>query len=147
MKLTFYILLAVIIVSFLAVFVYLRKNPSQDQNPLGQNLIEDFSMQVIKEGSGEQAAKSGDILAVHYVGTLENGEKFDSSRDRGKPFEFTLGAKQVIPGWDLGLMGTKVGEIRKLVIPPQLGYGDQAVGNIPANSTLNFEVELLEIKS
>ena len=147
MKLTFYILLAVIIVSFLAVFVYLRKNPSQDQNPLGQNLIEDFSMQVIKEGSGEQAAKSGDILAVHYVGTLENGEKFDSSRDRGRPFEFTLGAKQVIPGWDLGLMGTKVGEIRKLVIPPQLGYGDQAVGNIPANSTLNFEVELLEIKS
>ena len=147
MKLTFYILLAVIIVSFLAVFVYLRKNPSQDQNPLGQNLIEDFNMQVIKEGSGEQAAKSGDILAVHYVGTLENGEKFDSSRDRGKPFEFTLGAKQVIPGWDLGLMGTKVGEIRKLVIPPQLGYGDQAVGNIPANSTLNFEVELLEIKS
>ena len=96
MKLTFYILLAVIIVSFLAVFVYLRKNPSQDQNPLGQNLIEDFSMQVIKEGSGEQAAKSGDILAVHYVGTLENGEKFDSSRDRGRPFEFTLGAKQVI---------------------------------------------------
>ena len=147
MKTIFYVLLVLIIVSFLAVFVYLRKNPSQDQNPLGQNLIEDFNMQVIKEGSGEQAAKSGDILAVHYVGTLENGEKFDSSRDRGKPFEFTLGAKQVIPGWDLGLMGTKVGEIRKLVIPPQLGYGDQAVGNIPANSTLNFEVELLEIKS
>ena len=147
MKTIFYVLLVLIIVSFLAVFVYLRKNPSQDQNPLGQNLIEDFNMQVIKEGSGEQAAKSGDILAVHYVGTLENGEKFDSSRDRGRPFEFTLGAKQVIPGWDLGLMGTKVGEIRKLVIPPQLGYGDQAVGNIPANSTLNFEVELLEIKS
>ena len=147
MKTIFYVLLVLIIVSFLAVFVYLRKNPSQDQNPLGQNLIEDFNMQVIKEGSGEQAAKSGDILAVHYVGTLENGEKFDSSRDRGRPFEFTLGAKQVIPGWDLGLMGTKVGEIRKLVIPPQLGYGDQAVGSIPENSTLNFEVEFLEIKS
>ena len=147
MKTTFYILLAVIIVSFVSVFVYLRKNPSQDQNPLVQNLIEDFKMEVIKEGSGEQAAKSGDILAVHYVGTLESGEKFDSSRDRGKPFEFTLGAKQVIPAWDLGLMGMKVCEIRKLAIPQQLGYGDQADGRIPENSTLNFEVELLEIKS
>ena len=77
---------------------------------------------------------------------MENGQKFDSSRDRGAPFEFTVGAQQVIPGLDFGLIGMKVGEMRKLVIPPVLAYGDRQAGSIPPNSTLIFEVELLAIK-
>lgn len=97
------------------------------------------------EGDGQEV-KGGDTLSVHYVGTLENGDKFDSSLDRGEPFEFVLGAGQVIPGWDLGLVGMRTGGKRKLVIPPELAYGNQERGNIPANSTLIFEVELLEIK-
>lgn len=96
-------------------------------------------------GTGAEATK-GKLVSVHYVGTLENGTKFDSSRDRGTPFEFTLGAGQVIKGWDQGVAGMKVGGKRKLVIPADLAYGNRAIGNIPANSTLVFEVELLGVK-
>lgn len=104
-----------------------------------------MNVQTIKEGTGEPS-KSGDKLKVHYTGTLENGTKFDSSLDRNQPFEFTLGAGQVIRGWDEGLIGMKTGEKRKLTIPPELGYGANGVpGAIPANSTLIFEVELLKI--
>ncbi|HEY5714519.1 MAG TPA: FKBP-type peptidyl-prolyl cis-trans isomerase [Candidatus Gracilibacteria bacterium] len=100
--------------------------------------------QIIKVGTGEQAIKNSNVK-VHYVGTLLNGEKFDSSRDRGKAFNFTVGGGQVIPGWDEGVEGMRIGELRKLEIPPELGYGSNPVGSIPANSTLIFEVELLEI--
>jgi peptidylprolyl isomerase len=96
-------------------------------------------------GMGAEAT-NGKTVSVHYVGTLENGTKFDSSRDRGTPFEFTLGAGEVIKGWDQGVLGMKVGGKRKLVIPADLAYGNRAIGNIPANSTLVFEVELLGIK-
>lgn len=104
-----------------------------------------MNVQTIKEGTGEPS-KNNDKLKVHYIGTLENGTKFDSSLDRNQPFEFTLGAGEVIRGWDEGLINMKVGEKRKLTIPPELGYGTAGVpGTIPANSTLIFEVELLKI--
>jgi peptidylprolyl isomerase len=97
-----------------------------------------------KEGSGE-AAKAGDKVHVHYTGWLKDGKKFDSSRDRGQPFQFELGAGRVIKGWDEGIAGLKVGGKRKLMIPPQLAYGNRKVGPIPPNSELIFEVELVKI--
>jgi FKBP-type peptidyl-prolyl cis-trans isomerase len=99
-----------------------------------------------KEGSGT-AAKSGDQVSVHYVGTLLDGSKFDSSRDRNAPFEFSLGGGQVIKGWDEGVQGMKVGETRTLTVPADLAYGGFSPSDkIPANSVLEFEIELLEIK-
>jgi FKBP-type peptidyl-prolyl cis-trans isomerase FkpA len=97
-------------------------------------------------GTGKAAA-NGDTVSVHYTGTLMSGKKFDSSRDRGKPFEFKLGAGGVIKGWDQGVLGMKVGGKRKLVIPSALGYGEKgSPPNIPPNSGLKFDIELLGIK-
>lgn len=97
-------------------------------------------------GTGPEA-KAGDRVSVHYVGRLESGRQFDSSRDRGKPFEFTLGEGRVIRGWDEGVAGMQVGGLRTLVIPPDLGYGAHGAGAvIPPNATLVFEVELLGIR-
>jgi len=99
------------------------------------------------EDGGGAVAEEGDTIVVHYTGTLEDGTKFDSSLDRNEPFEFALGAGQVIPGWDIGLQGMKVGGARKLTIPPELAYGSRGAGGVIApNATLIFEVELLEIK-
>ena len=103
--------------------------------------------QVLVQGKGERTAQKGDKVFVHYVGTLAaTGETFDSSRDRGEPFSFKLGARMVIDGWDQGLEGMKVGELRKLTIPPLLGYGPSGAGPIPPNATLVFEVELVELR-
>lgn len=100
----------------------------------------------LKMGEGGEAA-NGKIVEVHYVGWLENGTKFDSSLDRRQPFSFRLGAGQVIPGWDEGVAGMKVGGKRRLLIPPALGYGARGAGGaIPPNATLIFEVELLGVR-
>lgn len=96
-------------------------------------------------GEGEEAVDS-DIVSVHYTGYLEDGTVFDSSLPRGTPFDVSLGLGQVIKGWDEGLLGMKIGGERILVIPPELAYGDQSRGNIPANSTLTFSVEVLDIQ-
>jgi peptidylprolyl isomerase len=104
-----------------------------------------LDIQDLKVGNGAEAV-SGKSVTVHYVGTLTNGNKFDSSRDRGKGFTFMLGAGQVIQGWDKGVAGMKVGGLRKLTIPPEMGYGAGGFPPvIPPNSTLVFEVELLSV--
>jgi FKBP-type peptidyl-prolyl cis-trans isomerase FkpA len=99
----------------------------------------------LKVGTGAEAT-AGKNVSVHYVGTLTDGSTFDSSRDRGSPFQFRLGAGQVIKGWDQGVAGMKVGGLRKLTIPPDMGYGARGYPPvIPGNSTLVFEVELLGV--
>ncbi len=151
------IVLAVLILiaaALLAFFVFRdRLFAAQSSNPAlpvpGVNTISTESglqYQEIKVGSGP-AASAGNTVSVHYTGWLEDGTKFDSSRDRNAPFEFTLGRGSVIKGWDEGVAGMQVGGVRKLFIPPELAYGDRGVGDIILpGATLVFEVELLEIK-
>ncbi len=104
-----------------------------------------LQIEEIKVGEGDTAA-SGKFVSVHYTGWLTNGTKFDSSKDRDEPFEFPLGQRNVIAGWDEGVQGMRIGGVRKLTIPPQLGYGARGAGGvIPPNATLVFEVELLDI--
>jgi FKBP-type peptidyl-prolyl cis-trans isomerase FkpA len=132
-----------------------QKDVVAENNSISENVVEDNNMQEdttqlkIEDsviGTGVEAV-AGKLISVHYTGTLTNGTKFDSSRDRGEPFEFTLGAGEVIQGWDLGFAGMKVGGKRKLTIPSSMGYGEQGAGGvIPGNATLIFEVELLGVK-
>ena len=112
----------------------------------GQSMDEQLVVQDVVVGTGAEAAV-GQQLQVHYIGRLQTGQIFDSSRERGQPFVFTLGAGDVIRGWDQGLIGMKVGGKRVLVIPPSLGYGERGIGPIPPNATLVFEVELLGVEA
>jgi FKBP-type peptidyl-prolyl cis-trans isomerase len=107
----------------------------------------ELQIEDLRPGTGELEARAGTTVTVHYVGTLTNGSKFDSSRDRGEGFTFKLGAGMVIKGWDQGVAGMKVGALRKLTIPPHLAYGQRGFPPvIPPNSTLVFEVELLGVR-
>jgi len=115
---------------------------SKEKQTMNNGLV----IEDIKIGDGQEVEKFN-IVTVNYTGLLEDGTKFDSSLNPGRsPFRFTVGAGQVIKGWDDGLMGMKVGGKRKLTIPPELGYGSRDNGPIPANSTLIFEIDLLGIE-
>lgn len=176
-KQTIYVIGAVLVLGGLALYYQLNKQavakissfeecknagypvmesyPEQCKTPDGRNFINtqqqanmnvDLQIQDLKVGSGLEA-KEGSEVTVNYTGKLEDGAKFDSSFDRNQPFSFTLGAGQVIEGWEKGILGMKVGGERKLTIPSQMAYGTQGIPNvIPSNATLIFEVELLEVK-
>ncbi len=114
--------------------------------PPVQTLAGGLLVEELRHGGGAEARK-GRTLVVHYVGTLTSGKQFDSSRTRGQPFTFILGQGMVIKGWDLGVEGMREGDVRRLTIPPELGYGDRGhPPTIPPQSTLVFEIELLEVK-
>jgi len=127
--------------------------------PIAENLTSQTPMEITPQPGDEKLVKkditvgtgaetkAGDTVTVNYLGTLENGAKFDSSYDRNTPFSFTIGKGEVIRGWELGLLGMKVGGKRDLIIPPELGYGAQTQGPIPPNSVLKFTIELLDTKN
>ena len=140
----------------IGIFIIIYTIYDSNDNSISQNTNQNTNLNIntdkmelkkdiITEGTGDEV-KSGDTVSVHYTGTLEDGTKFDSSVDRGTPFEFTVGGGRVIQGWDQGLAGMKVGEKSKLTIPAEMGYGSRDMGTIPANSNLIFEIEVLEIK-
>ena len=121
-------------------------NPYLGGSEIGATQVTSSGLKITELVLGDgQEATQGTSVSVNYRGTLEDGKEFDSSYGRG-PFEFSLGAGMVIKGWDEGVAGMKVGGKRKLVIPPELGYGSRGIGPIPPNSVLNFEVELLGVK-
>ena len=133
------ILISIIVILVIIGSYFLYK---QQTNNMEKGLI----IETLKEGAGEKA-KDNDKITVHYTGWLEDGTKFDSSKDRGLAFIFTLGIGQVIQGWDKGMLGAKIGEVRKLTISPDLAYGQSGAGSmIPPNSTLVFEVEIVNIQ-
>ena len=122
-----------------------QKQISEAKNQNSVQMNANLKIEDLKVGSGAEAVE-GKSVTVHYVGTLEDGTKFDSSYDRSQPFTFSLGAGYVIEGWEKGVLGMKVGGKRRLVIPPELGYGNKSAGSIPPNSTLIFEIELLNVE-
>jgi FKBP-type peptidyl-prolyl cis-trans isomerase len=150
------IITALIIFIFIFSFYFLTKNPSQTETQISDSTktimptlppskITELIIEDTKVGTGS-AVKSGDTVSIHYLGTLEDGTKFDSSYDRNEPFETQIGVGQVIEGWDKGVVGMKVGGKRKLTIPYQMAYGENGYGPIPPKATLIFEVELVAIK-
>ena len=152
------ILIIIIVIILIAViwgvYFLVSRNNGSTPNPTGTSNnstsavqtsdIQGMKVEILTQGSGT-GAKVGDSVTVNYVGTLQNGTKFDSSIDRNAPFTFVVGKGNVIKGWDLGVVGMKVGEKRRLTIPPELAYGKTGFLTIPANATLTFEIQLLKI--
>lgn len=137
------IVMVLLVLSVVGFFVY---QTITQTNMANSSQTSGLQIQDSQIGTGA-AVKSGDTVLIHYKGTLTNGTEFDSSYGRGQPFETRIGVGQVIKGWDQGIVGMKVGGKRKLIIPPELGYGSQGAGGaIPPNATLIFEVELMGIK-
>ena len=123
-----------------AIFLYIN-NKNNTNKSMG------LEIKTTQVGTGDRKTKVGDTISVHYTGKLTDGKKFDSSLDRGTPFEFKIGQGMVIAGWEKGLLDMKVGEKRTLTIPSDMGYGSRgAAGVIPPNATLIFDVELMGIK-
>ena len=123
-----------------------NKKPESIEKQEELPVIEGLKIKREKPGTGDRTAENGDRVKVHYAGWLENGKKFDSSVERGTPFEFVLGQGRVIQGWEKGIPGMKVGEKRKLTIDHKLAYGERGFpGAIPPKARLIFDVELLEI--
>ena len=134
-----------------SLFTMASEKTSSNSSPIngseiGSSQVTSSGLKITELTIGDgQEANPGNNVSVNYRGTLDNGKEFDSSYGRG-PFEFSLGAGMVIKGWDEGVAGMRVGGKRKLVIPPELGYGNRGIGPIPPNSVLTFEVELLGVK-
>lgn len=154
-KLVKLLVIGVVLVVAFDVFLLIRKNKTTVskslQNPtpsaiITENKVEGLKIENLVVGTGTEAV-AGKKVTVNYLGTLADGTKFDSSYDRAVPFSFKLGAGEVIKGWDLGVVGMKVGGKRKLTISPSLGYGATGAGSVvPPNATLIFEVELLKVE-
>jgi peptidylprolyl isomerase len=148
-KLSLFLFLAVVIIGGITYF-FLSQNSVESESMKKQETsnqtspVTTLKIEDIKVGTGEVVEK-GDTVVINYVGTLTDGTKFDSSYDRNEPFQTEIGVGHVIKGWDEGVVGMKVGGKRKLTIPPDMAYGEQGVGPIPPNSTLIFDVELLEV--
>jgi len=124
-----------------------KDQPTQANQQIQNNTPMGLDIKVTKEGTGDRKTKAGDTISVHYTGKLTDGTKFDSSLDRGAPFEFTIGQGMVIQGWEKGLLDMRVGEKRTLTIPADMGYGSRGAGGvIPPNAALIFDVELMAIK-
>ncbi len=137
--------LLIVCLAFAMLLPACSPSPAGTPSAIGVTQMPGLKIEDLVVGTGAEA-KPGNTVTVHYTGWLLDGTKFDSSRDRNQPFQFQLGAGRVIKGWDQGVAGMKVGGRRRLTISPELGYGSQAVGPIPANSTLVFEVELLAVQ-
>jgi len=124
---------------------FIKEDEKNKKQALSSYDIQGMKIEILKQGTGE-GAKVGDNILVDYVGTLEDGSQFDSSISRNQSFPYTLGQNRVIQGWELGLLGMKVGEKRKLTIPPELAYGEQGRPPvIPESATLIFEIDMLKI--
>jgi len=151
------IILLIAIFSFIILSKFSTKPASSPQKSINKQSTDktthqqpqDFKklqIKTIQEGHGEREVKKGDTITVHYVGTLSNGKKFDSSYDRNKPFTFTVGQGMVIEGWEKGVLGMKVGEKRQLKIPSQMAYGEKGFPpTIPPKTGLIFEITLIRI--
>lgn len=154
------IAIIIMVLVLLEIFLFLARKPQVEVEslvpastpisspiPTAMPAITELKIEDIKVGTESAQVKPGDIVVMHYVGILTNGTKFDSSLDRGQPFETQIGVGQVIKGWDEGVVGMKVGGIRRLYVPSSMAYGESGAGAvIPPNSDLIFEVQLLEIK-